>query len=168
MTSLFLTNYLFKTCSNFWVRLIITINIHVCLFMYPRKVILSESLWSDISVVCAYILHAAHHFLYLCIHNFGKVCLFQVLAEHGWLFQRPMCKYLTPIFKTSHTSILKLSTSSPSHNVYMVTNETCRHWNLLLINYEFPITLIQYLVKFWLAVQHSVKSTASWLVDIGN
>ena len=33
---------------------------------------------------------------------------------------------------------------------------------------EIPIDVYTTLSQFWLAVQHSVKSTASWLVYIGN
>ena len=39
--------------------------------------------------------------------------------------------------------------------------------NSSYVNWKFPMMHIQHSVEIWLAVQHSVKSTASWLVDIG-
>ena len=40
------------------------------------------------------------------------------------------------------------------------------HWNYHLLYWKFPMTHIQHSVEIWLVVQHSVQSTASWLVYI--
>ena len=54
----------------------------------------------------------------------------------------------------------------------MLLLELPSHYYLIKLYYllpyqEFPIMLIHHSVKIWLAVQHSVKSTESWLDDIG-
>ena len=51
-------------------------------------------------------------------------------------------------------------------NVYTVCR-ACWHWNYLLLYWKFPMMHIQLSAAIWLTVQHSVKSTASWLVGIG-
>ena len=40
----------------------------------------------------------------------------------------------------------------------------CYRWNYLLSYWRLPMILIQQSVKVWLAVQHSVNNTASWLL----
>ena len=52
-------------------------------------------------------------------------------------------------------------------NKNMFMNKACWHWDYLLLYWKFPLIDIQHSVKIWLVVQHSVKSIASWLVDIG-
>ena len=67
-----------------------------------------------------------------------------------------------PTHYSPHNS-LNLSLEDPTNN-----NGAWWYWSYLLINWKFPMMLmrIRYSVKFWLAVDYSVKSKASWLDDI--
>ena len=53
------------------------------------------------------------------------------------------------------------------HSSAFCHQRICKHWNYLLMNWKFPMMLMQHSVRIWFAVQHSVKNTASWLVDAG-
>ena len=71
-------------------------------------------------------------------------------------------------FEAGNSRVICSESNSKRVTAVNVNNRACQHGNYALLYWKFPMMHnIQHSVEIWLVFQHSVKSTASWLVDIG-
>ena len=111
-----------------------------------------------------------------CVHrywfiwsDFCEIGINKKFYDHWYLFSQLFFTLNYNAIPAPYSTVIACKYSQVAFSGLYLVKISIGHRNYMyLIMYsEFSMMLIQHSVKFWLSVQHSGESSASWLVDIG-